>query len=122
MSTSWSTSMTVFHMFGYLKQVPKRKICLDPCYPNIPEESFVKHDWYDFYRDAKETIPSDAPKPRGQYVTTHCFVNANHADEEIGHRCVNICDQGSDHLLQQEAEHGRGEYVWCRICSDADGG
>ena len=69
----------LYYMFGYLRQFPKRKICMDPRYPDIPEESFTKHDWYDFYRDAKEKIPPDAPKPRGRYVTTHCFVDANHA-------------------------------------------
>ena len=69
----------LYNMFGYLKTMPKRKICLDPRYPNIDPNSFAEHDWYDFYRDAEEKIPKDAPKPRGKYVTVHVFVDANHA-------------------------------------------
>ena len=69
----------LYYIFGYLKRVPKRKLCLDPRYPNIAEDSFAEYDWEDFYRGAKEKIPHDAPKPRGRYVTTHCFVDANHA-------------------------------------------
>ena len=63
----------LFHVFGYLKEKPKRKIAFDPDYPFIDDRRFKKHDWYDFYRDAKEEIPGGIPTPRGNVVTTHCF-------------------------------------------------
>ena len=44
----------LFHVFGYLKEKPKRNIAFDPDHPFIDDRRFKKHDWYDFYRDAKE--------------------------------------------------------------------
>ena len=49
----------LYHMFGYLKIYPKRKLAFDPTHPKIDERIFVELDWTDFYRDAKEDIPSD---------------------------------------------------------------
>jgi hypothetical protein len=43
----------------------------------------VKYDWHDFFQGAAEPIPGDAPEPRGNLVSTHCFVNANHAGNLI---------------------------------------
>ena len=58
----------VFHMSGYLKANLKRKLCLNPQHPTIYERSFSAYDWYDFYQDAKEAIPADAPTTRGDLV------------------------------------------------------
>jgi hypothetical protein len=52
----------VFHIFGYLKKVPKKRIAFDPDYPEINESRFKVYDWNDFYRDAEEAIPSNAPE------------------------------------------------------------
>ena len=76
----------VYHIFGYLKQKCKRSIAFDPLHPEIDENRFTKCDWYDFYRDAKEPIPGDAPEPRGNVVTTHCFVDADHAGNRVTRR------------------------------------
>ena len=62
----------VYHIFGYLKQVPKRKLYFHPMSPLISEDRFHKFDWEDFYCDSKEAIPDDLPKPRGKIMTTHC--------------------------------------------------
>jgi hypothetical protein len=50
------------------------------------EGSFVKHDWTDFYRNAKEDIPPNAPIPRGNAVQINCFVDADHAGNRITRR------------------------------------
>ena len=71
----------VLHIFGYLKTHPKRKIAFDPDHPEIDERRFHQYDWYDFYRDAKEAIPLNAPEARGLPVSTHCFVDANLAGD-----------------------------------------
>ena len=48
---------------------------------------FRKHDWYDFYRDAKEDIPPhDMPAPRGNTMSTHCFVDASHGSNRSTRR------------------------------------
>ena len=69
----------VYHIFGYLKAKPKKFLAFDHHHPDIDESRFVQCDWHDFYRGAKEPVPEDAPVPRGNYVSTHCFVDADHA-------------------------------------------
>jgi hypothetical protein len=56
-----------------------------PQHPDIDEARFVKCNWHDFYRGVKEAIPRDAPKPCGNVVSTHCFVDADHAGNRITH-------------------------------------
>jgi hypothetical protein len=69
------------HIFGYLKTHPKRKLAFDPAHPAINENRFQKCDWTEFYRDASEAIPGNMPAPRGNCMSTHCFVDANHAGD-----------------------------------------
>ena len=76
----------VFHIFGYLKERPKRKLALDTNHPVIDEKKFVRHDWMDFYRDATEAIPGDIPPPRGRLMSTHMFVDADLAGNKITSR------------------------------------
>lgn len=76
----------LYHIFGYLKETPKRKIAMDADHPYVDERRFEKYDWYDFYRDAEEAIPGDMPKPRGNSMSTHCFVDANNAGNVVNRR------------------------------------
>ena len=76
----------VYHIFGYLKESPRRRLYFDPDHPTILESQFVNYDWIDFYRDAKEDIPLDMPEPRGKEVAVHCFVDANHASDKTTRR------------------------------------
>jgi hypothetical protein len=43
------------------------------------ETQFVKYDWKEFYGDAVEAIPPNAPPPRGNPVQLNIFVDADHA-------------------------------------------
>jgi hypothetical protein len=67
----------VFHIFGYLKKVPKKRIAFDPDYPKIDESRFKECDWRDFSCDAEEMVPPNAPEPLGNPVSIHCFVDPN---------------------------------------------
>ena len=73
----------VYHLFGYLKGASKRHIFLDPQHLDIGEHSFTKYDWTDFYRDADERVPSDMPPPRGCAVSTHYFIDSEHATDKV---------------------------------------
>ena len=73
----------VYHIFGYLKQVPKRKLYFDLVSPLISEDCFHKFDWEDFYRNSKEAVPDDIPNPRVKNMTTHCFVDSIHAADKV---------------------------------------
>ena len=74
-------------IFGYLKLNYKRMLVFDPSYPTVDESRFQDYDWFDFYRDTKEPIPDNLPRLRGGLVTTHCFVDASHADNKAN-RCL----------------------------------
>ena len=49
----------------------------------ISLDRFQKFDWVDFYKDAKEEIPINAPAPRGREVGIHCFVDASHVSDKV---------------------------------------
>lgn len=77
----------VYHqIFGYLKLHPKHKLGFDAQHPVISERMFKKHDWTDFYRGVEEEIPGDMPKPRGNVMSTHCFVDASHGSDRTTRR------------------------------------
>ena len=76
----------VIHIFGYLKEHPKRRLAFDPQHPRVDERAFAKYDWHDFYRGATEAIPGDMPKPRGNAMSTHCFVDADLAGDTVTRR------------------------------------
>ena len=79
----------VYRVFGYLKQVPKRKLYFDPMKPMIAEDIFHKFGWEDFYPDACEPIPLYIPIPRSKSVPNHCFVEANnHAGDNTTKRSM----------------------------------
>jgi len=40
-------------------------LVFDPKYVNWDQADFQRYDWTDFYHDAKEPIPPNAPEPRG---------------------------------------------------------
>ena len=78
---TWGHLDKLHHIFRYLKTNPKRKLFFDPQHPNIDERAFKEHDWYKYYRDAKERLPSDSPKPRGNMLSSHCFVDSDHVGD-----------------------------------------
>ena len=80
----------LFHIFGYLKEKPKRKIDFDPDHLFIYERRFKKHDWYDFYRDANEAITGYMPPPRVNGVTTHCFEDTYLAGNTVTRRIQTV--------------------------------
>jgi hypothetical protein len=53
----------VFHIFSYLKYHETSHLVFDPNYVTWEKTSFIEHDWMEFYRDAKEATPPNAPPP-----------------------------------------------------------
>ena len=82
----WGHLEQLHHMFGYLKANPKQKLFFDPQHLNIDKRAFKEYDWYDFYRDSKERIPSDMPVLHGHLVSMHCFVDSNHVGDKVTQR------------------------------------
>jgi hypothetical protein len=52
-------------------------------YVNWNDNDFPIFDWIDFYREAEEEIPPDAPEPREIPVQINAFVDADHAGNKI---------------------------------------
>ena len=75
----------LYRMFAYLK-TNSRKLGFVPRRPCINEKRFKQYDWHDFYRGAVEAIPGDMPVPRGNPVTTHCFVDSSHGSDRATRR------------------------------------
>jgi hypothetical protein len=48
--------------------------------------SFEQRDWTEFYKDATESIPLNAPEARGYSVQINAFVDANHAGNKVTRR------------------------------------
>ena len=76
-----------FRIFGWLKKHSRSRVVFDDGYVDW-RDKFVDVDWSDFYPDAVEPIPSNAPESRGPEVQVNCFVDADHAGS-----LVNRCSQ-----------------------------
>jgi hypothetical protein len=53
---------------------------------DIDEARFRRADWGEYYPDAAEAIPPNAPEPRGKEVQTCCYVDADHAGCHVTRR------------------------------------
>jgi hypothetical protein len=73
----------VFHIFSYLKHHLNSHLVFDPNYVTWDEASFSKFDWTEFYHDAREAMPPNAPPSRGHPVQINAFVDANHAGNKV---------------------------------------
>jgi len=73
----------VLHIFSFLKAHLNSHLVFDPNYVAWENASFKKYDWREFYSDAKEAIPPNAPSPRGHPVEINAFVDANHAGNKV---------------------------------------
>jgi hypothetical protein len=69
----------VLHIFAYLKHHASALMVFDDVYVNWDENSFPRHSWTNYYRDAKEELPPNMPQPRGNAVHINCVVDADQA-------------------------------------------
>jgi hypothetical protein len=66
------------HVFAYLKAHDRSSLVFDRQDMPIDESRFHSGDWSNYYPDAQEAIPPNAPEPRGQSVSMSCFIDADH--------------------------------------------
>jgi hypothetical protein len=74
------------HIFSYLKYHTTSHLVFDPNYILWENASFQTNDWTEFYHDAKEAIPPNAPEPRGRVVQMNAFVDANYTGKKLTRR------------------------------------
>jgi hypothetical protein len=77
----------VLHIFAYLKRYKKSTMVFDDTLPNFDKTIFQQNaDWSNFYHDATEKIPPNAPEPRGHPVNMYCFCDFDHAGDRVTRR------------------------------------
>ena len=113
---------------GYLANFPHGALRFrlhEPDYSNLPHKEY---DWQrTVYEGAKEEIPHDIPEPKGKYVTTTTYVDANlHHDQVTGKAvtaCLHIVNATPSHWYTKRqagvetATYG-SEFVAARIATD----
>lgn len=84
--SSYSSNPRVGHIqeclrvFKYLQDHNNQSLVLDPTTPSEGLQTLSHQcDWVDFYPDARENIPHNAPKPRGRSIVTFGYVDADWA-------------------------------------------
>ena len=73
----------MYRLFGYFKKFPDRKLYINPSPINIPDYEFQDQDWSEFYPDAEEELPDDAPSPRGPPACMVYYVDVDHAHDVV---------------------------------------
>jgi hypothetical protein len=53
----------VFHIFAYLKAHEQSNVVFDPNKVDWDDTQPTTYDWEEFYKDAKEALPPNAPQP-----------------------------------------------------------
>ena len=64
------------------------RLVYDPSYPDVDHNVFEKCDWSEFFPDAKEAIPVNAPEPKGNEVDTPMMVESDHAGDKLSCRLM----------------------------------
>ena len=83
---------TLYRIFWYLKCKLKEcvgRLVFDSVTPQIDERLFHPQDpevWKEFYPDAEEMLPPNAPPARGLKVKISCYVDADHAGNLVTRR------------------------------------
>jgi hypothetical protein len=72
----------MLHMFAYLHHHPRLRLVFDDHYFDSIEKP-AKHDWSEFYPDASELLPLNAPRPLGKPIA---FVDSDHAGDLLTRR------------------------------------
>ena len=74
----------LYHMFAYLKKHHNAEMVFDPTPCDFDESVFDRKDWtYSAYgyKELKEVMPNDMPKPCGPGFTMRVYVDADHAGD-----------------------------------------
>jgi hypothetical protein len=74
------------HLYSFLKCHHNARLVLDPTYPEIDQDNFIRHDWERFYGDVKEELPPDMPDPLGNEVDLILEVDSSHANDKSNRR------------------------------------
>jgi len=81
----------LFHLFGYLKRFPNKRLVLDSRPLHIPQElrqPSYHHDFLDDYPDAREDLDPNLPEAFGSELETTIFFDSDHAHDHKTRRSI----------------------------------
>jgi hypothetical protein len=102
----------VFHLFGYHKKNPNRRIVIDsrPLIVDTGLQTDSFHpDFLEGYSDASEDIDETLPTSYGRELETSVFFDADHAHDHVTRRSILsgiIVSVGSTPVLRQSKRQG----------------
>ena len=107
-------------LYGYLaktKHFAIRYRTKEPDYSHLPKQEY---EWIrTVYRNVKEEIPKDIPKPLGKRVITTTFLDANLLHEivtgKVSHSCISLCHHHPNRLVFKETSHCGNSTIWFRV-------
>ena len=79
----------IYRIFWYLKNADQARIFFDPGHIDLTMVDFGVTEvekWKEFYADAEEQLPPDMPTPLGLAIRITCFVDSDHASNQITRR------------------------------------
>ena len=79
----------LFHIFAYLEKYHNAEMLFHPTEPQIDSSAFQRQDWtYSAMSESERTevLPPGIPRPLGKGFVIRCFVDADHAGDEITRR------------------------------------
>jgi hypothetical protein len=76
----------LYYIFGYLKSHDRSTMVFDDAPLLWKDTDFPSYDWQEFYPNAQEEIPTNAPSPRGNPIQINVFVDASHASNKLTRR------------------------------------
>ena len=74
------------HIFKYLDQNKKNELAFDPAYHNVEDPALVQAQMKamkEMYPDTVEDMPPNSPLTRGNPVKDNCFVDIDHARDNV---------------------------------------
>ena len=106
------------HVMTHFAQRYNSRLVYGPSYPEIDHIVFKKCDWSEFYRDAKEVIPTNAPEPSGKEVGIQMFVDKDHAEDkvksvlQIKELFMYMCEHCNGAVVLKETVYSRNISFW----------
>jgi hypothetical protein len=80
----------MLHIFAFLHHQPRLCLVFDDWYFDRIEKH-SDHDWCEFYPDASELLPQNAPCPLGKPIEMVAFVDSDHAGDWLTHHfCTGV--------------------------------
>ena len=80
----------VIRVFEYLNTHKNGEIVIDTSEAPVRKTTSLSRgfNWSEFYPDVKEQIPEDMPNPQGKMASITCYVDADHARDNVTRRSV----------------------------------